>query len=106
MLESGGRSVAIADPIEHVIVLMLENASFDRMAGALSGAMPGGIAGVNGVDPAHLQSNPDFPAGNPVGQAATVAREVKPDPEHNLDDVLRQLQGPCQGFVADYAQNY
>jgi phospholipase C len=91
--------MAIQDPIEHVIVLMLENASFDRMLGA----MPG----VDGVDPAHPQSNPDYPlALPPVVQAPTTERTMNQDPEHDLDDVLRQLNGPLQGFISDFAQQY
>ncbi len=94
--------MAIADPIQHVIVLMMENASYDRMLGTLSGSIPG----LDGVDPAHAQSNPDFPSGLLVVQAPTTARTMNPDPEHDLDDVLRQLTGPCEGFVSDFAQQY
>jgi phospholipase C len=39
------------DPIEHVVVLMLENQSFDRLVGL--------TPGVNGVNPDALRSNPD-----------------------------------------------
>ena len=35
--------MAIHDSIDHVVVLMLENSSFDRMLGA--------VPGVDGVDP-------------------------------------------------------
>jgi len=31
---------------------------------------------------------------------------MSPDPEHEMDDVLRQIAGPCEGFVADFAQHY
>ena len=37
--------------IEHIVVLMLENNSFDRMLGSLPG--------VNGIDSANPRSNPD-----------------------------------------------
>jgi phospholipase C len=91
--------VAIADPIRHVIVLMMENASFDRMLGT--------VPGVEGVDLGHLKSNPDYPSTlPPVIQAPTEARTMNPDPEHDLDDVLRQLIGPEEGFVSDFAQQY
>jgi phospholipase C len=91
--------VAAADPIRHVIVLMMENASFDRMLGTLPG--------VDGVNLAHLKSNPDYPSTLPaVIQAPTEARTMSPDPEHDLDDVLRQLIGPEEGFVSDFAQQY
>jgi phospholipase C len=86
------------DPIEHIVVLMMENNSFDRMLGA--------IPGVDGVDRAVPRSNPDFPTPNPVIEAVTTERTMNPDPEHEFDDVLRQIDGPCQGFVADFAQHY
>jgi phospholipase C len=87
-----------ADPIEHIVVLMLENNSFDRMLGT--------IPGVEGVDLSNPRSNPDFPVPNPVFESATTERSMNPDPEHELDDVLRQIAGPCQGFVSDFAQQY
>lgn len=86
------------DPIQHIVVLMLENASFDRMLGL--------APGVDGVDPAHPQTNPDFPTGVPVAQGPTTETNMPLDPEHDLDDCLRQIAGPCQGFVADFAQHY
>jgi len=88
----------MADPIEHVIVLMMENCSFDRMLGLLPG--------VEGVDPASPQTNPDFPSQTPIDQAITTDPNMSLDPEHDLDDCLRQICGPCQGFVADFAQHY
>ncbi len=87
------------DPIEHVIVLMLENSSFDRMLGRLPG--------VDGVDPSNARTNPDYPPSNPaVAQDITTERNMALDPEHDLDDCLRQISGPCDGFVADFAQHY
>ncbi len=88
----------MADPIEHVVVLMMENNSFDRMLGS--------IPGVDGVDAAELRSNPDFPTPDPIFQAVNTNRVMTPDPEHELDDVLRQMAGPCEGFVSDFAQHY
>jgi phospholipase C len=88
----------MADPIEHVIVLMMENCSFDRMLGMLPG--------VDGVAPGNPQTNPDFPSQTAVAQAKTTEPNMALDPEHDLDDCLRQISGPCQGFVADFAQHY
>src|ERR1700722_20205197 len=90
--------MAVQDAINHIVVLMLENNSFDRMLGA--------IPGVDGISPANLRSNPDFPTPNPIFQASTVERKMDPDPEHEFDDVIRQITGPCLGFVADFAQHY
>lgn len=86
------------DPIRHVVVLMLENASFDRMLGLLPG--------VDGVDPQNPRTNPDFPTPNPIAQAVTADPTMPLDPEHDLDDCLRQIAGPCQGFVSNFAQHY
>ena len=84
--------------IQHVIVLMMENASFDRMLGALPD--------VDGVNPAQPQSNPDFPAGPAVAQTPTAERTMSPDPDHDLKDVISQITGPCKGFISDFAHQY
>jgi phospholipase C len=93
--------------IEHIVVLMLENNSFDRMLGSLPG--------VNGIDPANPRSNPD-PGGNSVSQTPTTMRVMlcdpgdptskKVDPEHNLPDVLEQVEGTNLGFVRNFARNF
>jgi phospholipase C len=87
-----------SDPIEHIVVLMLENNSFDRMLGT--------IPGVEGVNSSIPRSNPDFPSSMAILASATAERKMAQDPEHELDDVLRQIAGPCQGFVSDFAQHY
>jgi phospholipase C len=87
-----------SDPIEHIVVLMMENNSFDRLLGT--------TPGVEGVIRSAPRSNPDFPAPNRVSEAATTERTMNPDPEHEFDDVVRQIAGPCQGFVADFAQHF
>src|SRR5258705_12505854 len=71
--------------IDHVVVLMLENNSFDRMLGW----MPG----VDGVDVAHPRSNQNL-AGTAVEQRTKGTREMKSDPAHDLSDVVGQMAGP------------
>ena len=88
----------MTDPIEHVIVLMMENCSFDRMLGRLPG--------VHGVDPTRPRTNPDFPPSALIKEAIITEPNMALDPEHDLDDCLRQISGPCEGFVADFAQHY
>ncbi|MBV9784071.1 MAG: hypothetical protein JO264_09650 [Acidisphaera sp.] len=85
---------------EHVVVLMLENHSFDRMLGALPG--------VNGIDPDNLMTNPDVTPGAPVlRQSVTDSRGIADDPGHDLDDVLQQIStGSMQGFVQNFAHHY
>jgi phospholipase C len=83
--------------IDHVVVLMLENNSFDRMLGW----MPG----VDGVDLANPRSNPNR-EGTSVAQTTTVTRQMKSDPAHDLADVLAQMTGPNTGFVTNFQLHY
>ena len=89
-------------PIKHVIVLMLENRSFDHMLGGLSKAIPD-LDGVptNGT----IWSNSD-PDGTSYGQVGGAALALRYDPKHELQHVLNQLRGDNQGFVDDFARAY
>ena len=90
-------------PIEHVVVLMMENNCFDRMVGCIAEVHKG----LDGVDPAHPRSNPDGPGGAPVFQAATTARNIDRDPKHYLANSLAQFEGGSnQGFVADFVRTH
>jgi phospholipase C len=87
--------------IRHVVVLLLENRSFDHMLGALPG--------VEGVSAAWTNSDGErdyaqVPIENP--DVHDEARVVWPDPMHERENVLRQLQDNNGGFVADYAATY
>jgi phospholipase C len=90
-------------PIKHLVVLMLENRSFDHMLGFLPG--------VNGLD--SNWTNPLTPQG-PQVQVSSDARTVHdliPDPGHEWINVNVQIfQNPegtgtptMKGFVEDYA---
>lgn len=93
--------------IEHIIVLMLENNSFDRMLG--------NVPGVDGVDSNNSRTNPDA-SGTPVSQSKTTMRVMlcdpanpnsqKVDPQHDLVDVLEQMEGPNLGFVKNFQRHY
>ncbi len=76
-------------PIDHVVVLMMENACFDRMIGCMAEVHPG----LDGVDPAHPRSNPDGPGGPLVFQGPTTTRTIERDPKHFLPNSLAQLDG-------------
>lgn len=92
------------DPIKHVVVLMLENNSFDRMLGCMKSFYPN----LEGVDEnATPATNPDYPDANHLfAQLPDALRSVPVDPAHDLDDVLRQVNGgDCNGFVRDLAQH-
>jgi phospholipase C len=91
----------------HVVVLMFENASFDRMLGYLQTIG----RDVDGVDLKHLRTNKNLknaadPQGGPVGQAGTAAREVPNDPQHDLDNVLYQIADGGNNFVLDYVTKF
>ena len=90
-------------PIEHIVVLMMENNGFDRMLGWM------GSAGrdVDGVDPAHPRSNPDRVDGGDVLQGETRTRTIQRDPLHYMANSLSQMDGSTnQGFVTDYVLNH
>jgi phospholipase C len=96
------------DALQHVVVLMMENRSFDHMLGGLKKKFPK-INGLNGDE-----SNPDG-AGNPVivAQKALYRGQLAHDPDHHFPGVDLQIFGGApfsrgrtanmQGFVKSYA---
>lgn len=93
--------------LDHIIVLMLENNSFDRMLGGLfpprpDAANPGG--GVKGA--AAQYSNIDQTTGKSYAMVETRAREMPEDPGHDLTDVLPQIANHCSGFVNNFVSKY
>lgn len=102
--------------IRHVVVLMLENQSFDRLLGFLQ--LPDPAQQVHGLT--GDESNPVGPAA--PGEVVQVSRVstrdayvTDPSPGHEFEDVNRQLYGerepagfpvipPLNGFVANYAE--
>lgn len=95
--------MSIADPISHIVVIMLENQSFDRLLGCMQGFDPA----IDGVDPSNPRANLNPISGQGVRQAPTNARSVRLDPGHDIDDALRQIAGgECSGFIADFVHKY
>ena len=90
-----------SDPIRHVILLLMENRSFDHMLGGLSRVIPE-IEGVNSDPP---RVNRDA-AGKAYPQAPSTTRQTKFDPKHEHPDVVTQLQNGNSGFILDFVQNY
>ena len=94
------------DNLKHIVVLMMENRSFDHMLGALR-AEDARINGLTGTE-----SNPDTtnePA--KVAPKAAFQGQFDPDPDHHFPAVHKQLYfgtpGPparpsMQGFVQSY----
>jgi phospholipase C len=81
--------------IEHLVVLMLENRSFDLVLGTLYPASPSfdGLTDVMG--------NADS-AGDPLLVGPAPGTITDPDPHHDLASVVEQLTGPNQGFIVNY----
>ena len=62
------------DPIEHVVLLMLENHSFDQMLGSLASVYPGALDGIPESGPTY--SNKDT-RGNVVATISTPVRKPR-----------------------------
>jgi phospholipase C len=95
-----------ADPIKHVVVLVLENRSFDHMLGACQGVKPD----IDGIPPLGPQRSNSY-GGKTYPQVDGAARIVVDDPRHETPHVLVQLKAdptgtPNAGFVEDYATAY
>ncbi|MBI5644262.1 MAG: phosphoesterase [Deltaproteobacteria bacterium] len=79
----------IPNSIKHIIVLMLENRSFDHMLGFYPG-----VNGLNGTE--SIPIDPDSPASGSINIIKTSDSDgytTDPDPMHNLEDVSLQLYG-------------
>jgi phosphoesterase family protein len=93
--------------LKHVVVLMMENRSFDHMLGALNGVNAvnggGGIDGLTGVE-----TNPDINgAAVKVAPKAQYQGQLDPDPDHHFTAVHKQIfnggsTASMQGFVRSY----
>jgi phospholipase C len=105
----GGRSIlgldGRPDPIDHVVVLMMENRSFDHMLGSLRSVFPT----LDGIDPHAPGFNLDHTDNNRrYEQAPTTTTALERDPKHEVANVRTQLNvgGRCGGFVTDFRSAY
>jgi phospholipase C len=89
------------DPIRHVILLILENHSFDQMMGSLKPIYPN----MDGIDAGNLRSNADR-SGKLFHQSESTERQVILDPHHEVDHVSVQLADGNSGFVQDYETSF
>jgi phospholipase C len=89
------------DPIKHVILLMLENHSFDEMLGCFKAKYPD----LEGVDPRAPAWNGDL-QGNRVEQAEKRSYYTGLDPKHDLENVRSQLEDGNKGFLRDFVAAY
>src|ERR1700736_5777165 len=94
---------AKTDGIEHVVLLLLENHSFDQMLGSLQQVFPE----VDGVTPelAATRSNLTLER-TAVFQHETTERQMAFDPHHEHANVMAQIQDHNSGFVRDFQNAY
>lgn len=89
------------DPIKHVVLLLLENRSFDQMLGIFQEVYPT----LEGIDPyAPPRVNSDGIKQYP--QAPTKTEQTPVDPRHETEHVLKQIANNNSGFVNDFADYY
>jgi phospholipase C len=88
--------------IEHVVVLVMENRSFDNMLGYLK--LEGGRNDVDGLtaDMHNVHAGKTYP----VYHLDKTALEEGQDPCHYGDCVAEQLSGGNGGFVSNYARTH
>ena len=94
------------DKLKHIVVLMMENRSFDHMLGALKATDPR-IDGLDGTE-----ANPDTTgAAAPAQPLAEFQGQLDPDPDHSFSGVDLQIfsgdmtpnrAATMQGFVKSY----
>src|ERR1700738_2766026 len=102
MLPLDARATADAgDPIKHVVLLLLENRSFDQMLGCFKKTYPD----LEGIDIANPAMNTDD-NGNQFFQVETEEQQMPRDPRHETEHVLEQLRDNNSGFVRDFARYY
>jgi phospholipase C len=81
------------DNLKHIVVLMMENRSFDHMLGYMKQQVAG-IDGLNGNE-----SNPDTaapPKDVAVQPAAAAQAELNPDPDHSWAGTNMRRQFPLR----------
>src|SRR5271163_3755123 len=90
--------IANLEKIDHIVVLMLENRSFDHMLGYLS--LEGGRDDIDGLRDEF--ANDHDGRRYPVRHLETTA--IPDDPDHSGSSVDQQVgNGAMNGFVASYA---
>lgn len=91
------------DKIKHVVLLMLENRSFDQMLGCLQ-MKNGDIDGIDAQSP-EKRFNVDS-SGRKYFQEPTTAKQTHPDPDHETFHVVEQIKDGNSWFVRDYEGVY
>ena len=104
VLDTGAASTSTCpDPIRHIVVLMLENRSFDHMLGDASKIYPD-LEGIPQNGPKYR--NISSASAKPYEQTPNAAERIKIGLPHEHTDVLKQLDNgtshPMGGFVDSY----
>jgi len=96
------------EAIDHIVVVMLENRSFDHMLGYLS--LPPDLGGrergdVDGLRGPEVNFNENDGQRYPIHRlTATKFKDETEDPDHSGPSVDEQLSGNCEGFVRNFAR--
>jgi phospholipase C len=93
---------AILPQIDHIIVLMMENRSFDHVLGYLT--LEEGRTDVDGLTPG--MSNEADGVAYPVHHLTTTALRADQDPPHDGEAVAEQLTDGNGGFVRSYVRHH
>jgi phospholipase C len=89
------------DPVKHVVLLLLENRSFDQMLGCFQEIYPH-LDGIDATAPARVNSD----GATQYQQLPTEVEQMPIDPRHETGHVLNQLKDGNSGFVRDFAEFY
>ena len=97
-------AITAADPIKHVVVLMMENRSFDHMLGGMRAVDPN----VEGIDEAKpfVNAKPD---GTPIPQQPIAKWVMNHDLDHEHEGTLEELgtpSSPRSGFLSAHLKRY
>src|SRR5437870_5444082 len=90
------------DPIKHIILLLMENRSFDQMLGCFKAVYPE-LEGVDENAPRRFNKDNN---GKSFEQIETKAEQMPVDPRHETRYVLEQLENDNSGFVLNFGKYY
>lgn len=92
----------LKDPINHVILLMLENHSFDEMLGCFQEKYPD-LDGINRSQPKRFNTDAKD---NKYYQDVKHTYCMRFDPKHELKDIDEQISNENAGFIKNFTSGY
>lgn len=96
-------SATCPDPIRHVVVLMLENRSFDHMLGDATSIYPD-LEGI--PQQGQKYRNTSSASGTHYDQKPIAARVVAEDPPHEFTDVQKQIGNSTTRLMGGFVDTY